>query len=529
MLLSVAITLFIGLVISVIQLQEYNSVRSRAETATSFYKNCLVTQAQIEISIVEQNLLNLINNYRQQNGVGKLEWSDDLIRGASWMSDDMFNNNYLSHTDSLGRDMQTRLTDCGYNNYTTLAENVDSGSVDALYTFESWKHSPPHNANLLNPQFTEAGIALESDSSNDKYYWTLDLGSRSAPSPTSVITITPVITQPYPSVSISPTAVPTQYSTPTPGTSRSPTSPYTSRSPTSPYTSQSPASPTPTPIVIYPLLTKADPDIAYEGSKIFITGKGGYRKLWDGGYDETAKNFKLYFDGNPAGKILCYGNYCQGEIAVPNTSVGIHIISTEGGSKISITIVEKVPPAALTPTNTPIPTLPPDYSPNPLDMQLFVSAKVVGIGQGGNTNPRHLTRRVTVEIYDMDNKIVTSGWGYLVYDKINLFRGVIHMGPVEEGKYYIKVLSEKMLQSIVRPTFQELKNNRLNILPEVTMLQGDIDSNNKIDIVDYNTALSCFQNKKCEDYKLIDFNDNDTANVVDYNILLHVYWETLGD
>lgn len=61
----------------------------------------------------ESNFLTLINNYRAQNGAGPLQVSIALENSSLWMSNDMATNNYVSHTDSLGRSPATRLAAFG--------------------------------------------------------------------------------------------------------------------------------------------------------------------------------------------------------------------------------------------------------------------------------------------------------------------------------------------------------------------------------------------------------------------------------
>jgi hypothetical protein len=198
-----------------------------------------------------------------------------------------------------------------------------------------------------------------------------------------------------------------------------------------------------------------------------------------------------------------------------------------------------------TPTVSPTPTTDPSFRQNSFDTQVFVSAKVDGIGKGGNPNPRNLARKVAVNVYSMENEVVLTGFGFLKYDKNNLFRGVIHLGKIDNGIYYIKVTSEHMLQTLILPKFQELRNDRLNILPEVFLTQGDLDDSNAVDLDDFNMALTCFQDRTCgvrpvidpnapadanpETFSIIDFNDDGAINVTDYNILLQVYRKYIGD
>lgn len=422
--ISLGFLLFIAIFVSLVQLQKRNSLQSRADSVSVNFQNCEVDPGSLEISNDEQNLLDSINEYRQQYGISPLVWSDSLVRGASWLSDDMAKNKYLSHTDSLGRGMQKRLLDCGYSGFITMGENIDSGGSDSNSTLNAWKHSPPHNANLLNGDFKEAGIAASN--TQNGHFWTLDLGAKeddNSPTPSSDPTISPL-----PSISVSP---------------------ITSLTPSISPTAQST---TPT--------TKPSPTTFKQPS---------------------------------------------------NTPV---------------------------PTNTPIPTptisgptptVPAEYIPNPQDTQLFVSVKVVGIGKDGNRTPKNLTRHATVELFDLNNKLQTTGNGFLVYDGESLFRGIIHFGPIPNNTYFVKIRVDNMLRVQVSPIFQEINNTRLNLMPEVIELQGDVNGDNVINIKDYNFSLSCFQAAKCKDIELIDFSDDGVSNIVDYNILLRNYWESQGD
>lgn len=402
--LAVVFILFVSIVISLIELRKSNTIRSNAQTSSANLTDCLVDSSKITISEQEQSLFDKINAYRLQHGLNALVWSDALLRGAKWMSEDMLKSGKLSHIDSLGRDPGTRLTNCGYTDYTTLAENIDSGTNDSTSTFNAWQHSPPHNANLLNQSVVDVGIGLSSNPPVNSYYWTLDLGSRTT-SPTPTITNTPSVT-------------PTLSPSPTPPNTLSPT-----------------PSPTLTP----------------------------------------------------------------------------------------------VPTSILTPTLTLAPTFVPDFTPNPHDMQLLVSAKIRGIGNGGNKSPIHKTRHITVMLFDTTNKLITTGNGYIVYDGSDLFKNVIHLGQIDKGSYYVKIHADHILEVTVKPLFQVLDASRLNALPTITLRQGDLDDDNALTIKDYNQALACFQNIACNDKNLIDFNEDNIANIIDYNILLNNFSEEVGD
>jgi len=119
--------------------------------------------------------LTLINAYRAQYGLGPLTVSPTLTDAAAWLSADMAAKDYFSHTDSLGRDPFVRMCDFGYCNG-TRGENLAAGNATAQATFDQWRASPGHNANMLNPDYTVIGIG-RAPGGTYGWYWTTDFGS----------------------------------------------------------------------------------------------------------------------------------------------------------------------------------------------------------------------------------------------------------------------------------------------------------------------------------------------------------------
>jgi hypothetical protein len=153
-----------------------------------------------ELDAEEQAFVTLINTYRQQNGCGTLAISAALDRAAVWMSTDMGQKRYFSHTDSLGRAFRTRLTAFGYPTNTYSGENIAAGNATASATFQQWKNSPGHNANMLNANYRAMGIArVYTAGSPYSWYWTNDFGGILESSPTPTL---PPTTNVPPTVSI---------------------------------------------------------------------------------------------------------------------------------------------------------------------------------------------------------------------------------------------------------------------------------------------------------------------------------------
>jgi uncharacterized protein YkwD len=200
----------------------------------------------------EQALLEYVNGYRIQNGLSPLTISSALTEAARWMSQDLGDGDYFSHTDSLGRSPFDRMAASGYDcvAYNTwCGENLAAGVSTGSETFELWRNSPGHNANMLNPNYVVAGIAaVFNQDSTYGWYWTLDMGGfddngqappTATPEPTpTVAPATPTATPPTetPSPSPSPTATaPTETPSPPPSPTATPqTSPTSTPLPLTP-------------------------------------------------------------------------------------------------------------------------------------------------------------------------------------------------------------------------------------------------------------------------------------------------------
>ena len=208
----------------------------------------------------EQALLKSINDYRIQNGLNTFTISPTVTEAARWMSQDMADKDYFSHTDSLGRSPFQRMAASGYDceAYNTwCGENLAAGVAAGSETFELWRNSPGHNANMLNPNYVVVGIAAAfNQDSTYGWYWTLDLGGyddsgqpppTATPEPTSTAP-PPTPTPPPPTETPAPTATPSPSPTATPQpTATSTPLPLTPTQTAAPPTETVPPPPTETP------------------------------------------------------------------------------------------------------------------------------------------------------------------------------------------------------------------------------------------------------------------------------------------
>ncbi|HZQ37474.1 MAG TPA: CAP domain-containing protein [Dehalococcoidia bacterium] len=149
----------------------------RADAATV---NCDVPDGQLAIDGEEQAMLDMLNAYRAQNGLGPVQFDEALQRAAAWKAVDMASNRYTAHDDSF-RTWDQRFRDCGYTApYAFMAENLAGGFPTGAQTLNQWQNSPVHNENLLDGHMNFIGIVrYHSPNANDPYgwYWVMELGS----------------------------------------------------------------------------------------------------------------------------------------------------------------------------------------------------------------------------------------------------------------------------------------------------------------------------------------------------------------
>jgi uncharacterized protein YkwD len=151
----------------------------------------LISQARVQGQGAAPNsdevaLLALVNEYRTQHGMWPLKLSPTLSAASRWMSEDMASHEYLSHTDSLGRDPSKRMADFGYEPSSCWGE-VLSGADSPQAAFQSWRDSPQHEAIMLDA-FLVAGVGKASNPQSPyRAFWTMDLRGYQDPVDASLV------------------------------------------------------------------------------------------------------------------------------------------------------------------------------------------------------------------------------------------------------------------------------------------------------------------------------------------------------
>jgi len=250
---------------------------------------------------------------------------------------------------------------------------------------------------------------------------------------------------------------------------------------------------------------------------------------------------------------LCDGNYQLKEVlksgwlqTLPTDPNGYPITITNGNSFTDKNFGNMIAPTSTPttiPTNTPTPTSTP--SGILLDLTIYQH----GIWSSGdntnpdgslsNKNPIHKTIEADLELYNTDNQLIGKGHGPLTYNgmisldtPINIntygnYKGIIGIYPntFPSGQYYLKVKTNFHLKRLV-PGILNITAGQKNTVPPATLVTGDANNDNKLNILDYNSLLDCYSDLSvaaaCDPDKKIatDFNDDSFVNQFDYNLFL---------
>lgn len=106
-----------------------------------------------------QQILNLVNQDRQRQGLEVLTLNPTLNLAAFAKAEDMVSRNYFAHIGPDGSQPWDWFRALGYN-YTYAGENLAVGYSDPHELENSWMSSPKHRANILSPLYSDMGLAV---------------------------------------------------------------------------------------------------------------------------------------------------------------------------------------------------------------------------------------------------------------------------------------------------------------------------------------------------------------------------------
>ncbi len=115
----------------------------------------------------EEQVVQLVNKYRKQNGLAELTINWELSRVSRYKSQDMHDKKYFSHQSPTYGSPFDMMKNFGIS-YRTAGENIAQGYSTPQAVMNGWMNSSGHRANILNASFTQIGVGYVSDG----HYWT---------------------------------------------------------------------------------------------------------------------------------------------------------------------------------------------------------------------------------------------------------------------------------------------------------------------------------------------------------------------
>ncbi|MDO8460930.1 MAG: hypothetical protein Q7S38_00645 [bacterium] len=143
-------------------------------------------------------------------------------------------------------------------------------------------------------------------------------------------------------------------------------------------------------------------------------------------------------------------------------------------------------------------------------------------------------RPVEIELFDSNNQPLPIKTGTVDFSKTtNRFKGTVDMGSLAAGNYAVKVKTPKYLKKLI-PGIQTITKGRTApyIIPPVTLIVGDANNDNRINVLDLNIWLGCYQGKENEkSCSSVDFNDNGKIrdDLADGNLIIKSFEIREGD
>ncbi|ORX89098.1 SCP-domain-containing protein [Basidiobolus meristosporus CBS 931.73] len=128
------------------------------------------TFAGVAFAFDPNTLLALVNQQRALVGAPALTIDPRLTLAAERHTLYQVTVHEMTH-DEPNTTLGQRISATGYP-WSNIGENVAAGYGDAVSVMNAWMNSPEHRRNILDPIFTQTGIAYDPQGS----YWTQDFG-----------------------------------------------------------------------------------------------------------------------------------------------------------------------------------------------------------------------------------------------------------------------------------------------------------------------------------------------------------------
>lgn len=150
-------------------LSEIIAANKQLADPTMIYPGQTITvpDTNTQVASFEQQVVDLVNEIREENGLDTLKSNWELARVARYKSQDMLDKGYFSHTSPTYGSPFTMIKNFGIS-YNSAGENIAMGYSTPQAVVDGWMNSSGHRANILNSSFKQMGIGYVKDGN----YWT---------------------------------------------------------------------------------------------------------------------------------------------------------------------------------------------------------------------------------------------------------------------------------------------------------------------------------------------------------------------
>ncbi len=198
----------------------------------------------------------------------------------------------------------------------------------------------------------------------------------------------------------------------------------------------------------------------------------------------------------------------------------------------------------ITPTDTPFPT----PTTIPTDTAFSFTVFLHGIWNSGdstnptgtslsNKNPQNTQRELDVFVFNSSGQEIVNTSGNMDYDSARgNFTGTVDLGStLPAGSYIVKIQSPSYLRKSVSGIQNITSTSNILTLPATTLVVGDINGDNTLNVIDYNILLGCYSDIlpatfcPSSNQVLSDLNDDSAVNQFDYNLFLREITVQHGD
>jgi uncharacterized protein YkwD len=130
----------------------------------------VVTENKTENFSVSK-IVDLTNKEREKEDLRSLQNSEKLNFIAYKKAKDIIDRDYFAHISPTGEGAADLAEEAGYE-YLLIGENLAKGVFENNEEIVTgWMESPPHRENILKPQFTEIGVAIEKGIQQGREVW----------------------------------------------------------------------------------------------------------------------------------------------------------------------------------------------------------------------------------------------------------------------------------------------------------------------------------------------------------------------